>query len=149
MESFDDEPEAPPPPLVNPHAHAAAATTSAASVGIATAAPPAVALSPDEEAERLVMAWAQGKNIVLMLATMGHIYPRAAGKNAASLDGSAPTSAVRREYLRSVRMIHPDKTSSAGLPAAEVLLCQKLFTALTDAYQYHQERETLGLMGLS
>jgi hypothetical protein len=125
-----------------------------------------------------VILWAQGKDIVLMLATMDQIYPRAAGKNSAMLNGSAPTSAVvslglrhcpdtvptlsrhcpdtvptlyqrshpyrhrrrttqpkshkpfhrslarlhattlcqRRDYLRTVRMIHPDKTSSAGLP---------------------------------
>ena len=30
----------------------------------------------------------------------------------------------------------------------EVLLCQKLFTALTDAYQYYQEVATSGLLGL-
>jgi len=66
----------------------------------------------DAMADVAVLRWAAGKDVVAMLATLPELWPEADTKVGAltCADGGTPSAAVvRREYLRCVRKVHPDK----------------------------------------
>ena len=81
-----------------------------------------------------------------MLLTISEVWPQAsAPKNQGALRGSGTSNVavalVRREYLRVVRAIHPDKQSKEATNRERVL-SGKLFAAFTDAYRYFIESDT-------
>jgi len=115
----------PTPPQANQEAQPATPPVDAAGVPPLSTAAAAVgteseAGAEDQEADRLVLEWSAGKSIVEMLSTLHHLWPSAqpreltdAQGNSLSLlmNSSEAKAAVRREYLRSVRKVHPDKVS--------------------------------------
>ena len=100
----------------------------------------------DVEADTVVLRWASGKTFIDMLLTISEVWPQAsAPKNQGALRGSGTSNVavalVRREYLRVVRAIHPDKQSKEATNRERVL-SGKLFAAFTDAYRYFIESDT-------
>lgn len=52
-------------------------------------------------------------------------------------------SDVKKAYMKTVRVIHPDKINSASASLEEALLAQILFTTLSSMYEKYRERHSL------
>jgi pyruvate/2-oxoglutarate dehydrogenase complex dihydrolipoamide acyltransferase (E2) component len=106
-------------------AHAAAPSAAAAASAEPAVAAAAAAVEVDQAVDQLVMEWCAGKSIVEMLATLPELWLAAQPRNPTdelnrllSLPPGSPETyspegraTVRREYLRCVRKVHPDKVS--------------------------------------
>ena len=72
------------------------------------------------------------KGLRALLATLGEIWPEAAGQVDATLTDrrAHDDAAVRKAYLRAVRMVQPDKLSGVE----RWVLAQKLFAVLSEKF---------------
>jgi len=130
LSSFDEEDSerlaqtTPPPTAQSNQAQATNSSVEAAAVSTnntaAAAVIPDVVDAEDQEADRLVLEWSAGKSIVEMLATLHYLWPSAQPRDLVDAQGSSLSlsltspegkATIRREYLRSVRKVHPDKVS--------------------------------------
>ena len=75
------------------------------------------------------------KGLRALLATLGEIWPEAAGQVDATLTDrrAHDDAAVRKAYLRAVRMVHPDKLSGVEEVERRVL-AQKIFALLSEKF---------------
>lgn len=80
-------------------------------------------------------AWADGKTLFDMLATLHEVFPDkvAEGEHAADLSRveELTFAKVRKLFLRAARKVHPDKLGPSATPV-ERLQAQHAFTLLTE-----------------
>ena len=87
----------------------------------------------DGEVEERVRRWARHKSTLgALLATLGEIWPGASADDFPPELHKCEPSALRRAYLKSVRLTHPDK-QAAGVDVRQRVLAQKLFALLASS----------------
>lgn len=84
--------------------------------------------------ETRVRVWARGKNIKAMLSSLDAVLlTKEVPDSIASLAAAGGPDDVKKAYMRAVRIVHPDKSSTAPLEAQ--VEAHKVFTVLSDAYR--------------
>lgn len=61
------------------------------------------------------------------------------------IDSISSKQDLRKTYFKVIRVLHPDKISSLGVSVGAMLVCQKVFSVLSDAYTQAQTRPDGGM----
>lgn len=92
-----------------------------------------------EEIESRVASWARGKTIGGMLQSLPQVIAWGEHSSGVELDARSSAAAIKKAYLKAVRVVHPDKVATA--PLQQRLEAQRVFAVLQDAFKAHEDGE--------